>query len=271
MVSQHVSDSPKSLISSEDAKARRQQALEAEQALLATARIRRRAWEAEKFTTETDVEIRTPHHFGVESAAAERIGRTPLGDTLISETAALLHVLARIAPEAHLVQRAGTLYVVQPDGGHRPVTTVEALRAVVTMACIDDGDFAVPFVRFTVDRKGKRHATDAEPRLQAWRTTLAAGTWPGVPVWSGLDDGQTGQQKAVSLLRQAVEARLAMQTGQRRLEVAAAELAELTGWPRSAIEQLIAEAGYRVTRPLTPDGRPRLDSRTRRVLLSIER
>ena len=217
----------------------------------------------------TQLEIRTAYRNAVVAAAAKKVNRVPLGDTIFEEVAGLYRVLAQIAEKAGLRQRDGQLLVVK-NGKVRPVKTVEQLRSVVVLACADRGNFEVPWLRYSKDKDGAPLAIDAEPRLAAWRTVMATHEFPGIPIWSGRDSGDTAQQRALALLVEAIEARRAMEASRVRWEVAATELAELIGWDRSAIERLVELAGYRVSRPVTAAGKPKKDPISRRALIRIE-
>jgi hypothetical protein len=241
----------------------RQRAYEEEQANIARVRALRQAAEAEGFGATTRYETRTASRVGVESAAAAKVGRISLGSTAVEEIAALHQWAIKFSQQAGLVQDNGVLMVIGPGGTPQPVRTPDRLLAVIALA--HARNFQCPFVRYHVDRKGVRHATDSEPRAAALRAYLASPSWPGVRtwIWPGHDGGETAQQKAMELLRRAVE-------GKKVWDVSADKLAELVGVSRGQVEQLIQLAGYGVSRPVTASGRPKLDPRTRRVLLRLQ-
>ena len=251
--------------SSGDATAR-DRVYEEEQALIRRARASRTAAEAENFNRGTAYETRTGFADRVELAAAQRVNRIPIGTTLVEETAALYRWCLKNGERAGLVQHDSKLHVTVPGGEPRQIKTVEELRGLVLLVCAQGDSFQCPFVKYTVDKKGKRHATDAEPRPAAWRTLLAMPSYPGIRAWiaPGRDGGETTQQRALRLLSEAMEAR-------QRWQVAADELASQLGVDRRQAEELVAQAGFRVRRPVTASGKPKLDPKTRRVMFQIER
>jgi hypothetical protein len=227
-------------------------------------RVLRQTAEAEGFAATTSYAIRSASRVGVESAAAAKVGRISLGSTVIEEIAALHQWAMKFSQQAGLVQGNGVLMVIGPDGTPEPVRTPDRLLAVIALA--HARNFQCPFVRYHVDRKGNRHGTDGEPRVAALRAYLVSPQWPGIRtwVWPGHAGGETARQRALRLLSEAMEAR-------QRWQVAADELASQLGVDRRQAEQLVVEAGFRVRRPVTASGKPRLASRTRKVLLQIER
>jgi hypothetical protein len=138
-------------------------------------------------------------------------------------------------------------------------------------------DFQSPWIQF----RGQRifsSARDAEPCPAAWRAALAGPAWPGVrvlaEVLAAYSDGgggepETIEQRAVMLLRQAMAARV-------RWEVSIVKLAETIGWegtPKALagrVEQLAWAAGIRLTRPLSPSGKPKREPGTGRAVLRLE-
>lgn len=250
----------------------RQRACEEEEAYVAQARARRYSIEAEKLNRETDYQIRTPHIAGVEQMAAQRADRVVLGDTTTQEAAGLWQVLIRISGRIGLMQRNGQLYLRRPGGKVHPIQSVDELKAVVTLAYRTGNAYQCPWMRFRVDRKGVKHAEDAEPRQAAWRVVLASPVHPAdIPTWTGPGhDGETGVERALALLNQAVAARRALADAQKHWDVTSDELSQRTGWPRREIERLIEQAGIPVSRPLTASGRPRKHPTTRRTLLRLQ-
>jgi hypothetical protein len=205
-----------------------------------------------------------------EKDAAEKLGRTRLGTTVLEQTAAIFRELARISKDgisngdgsrSELAQQDGWLFEVIDGRPHR-IDTPAQLQALVVRArmgnlagCRDqlitrlaggDGwglsasskaragdltDFQSPWIQFD---QGIRigAARDAEPCPAAWRAALAGPVWPDVQTLAGVLAAYSGGGGGEP---ETIEQRAVMLLRQAMAarvwwEVSIVKLAETIGW-----------------------------------------
>jgi hypothetical protein len=210
------------------------------------------------------------------------LGQSVLGTTVPQQAAAIFTELARISRDgipdgdgdrSELVQQDGWLFEVIAGRPYR-IRTPGQLQSLVIRACMHDDEFRSPWMEYYEPEPGWGWPREASPCPGAWRVAIAGPAWPGVrmlaEVLAAYSDGgggepETIEQRAVMLLRQAMAARTLW-------EVSVTELAETIGWegtPKALagrVEQLAWAAGIRLTRPLSPSGRPKRNGTGRAVL-----